>query len=276
MRSGAARLAGCGRGLAGCGRGLAGCGRGRDRRSTGTGRMGWALTRMQRICCVPERCGGGVRQYAVKTPDAPPSDWAGADRAGHAEPARVTALSTVVNRHEQNMSGRRELVNISDQHNRNKSWAPVTAAAIGGRRRASQCPAPDVPCRYGGAARWRVSHRSPPKHAPALARLRADFLAVCARVSLPVASARPGLGGQRGCGPVSARATRQPGALFPGPHACRLRPARSRQPLPVIDALIAATARVYRMTVGTRNVKDFELSGVDVLDPCTPVLPDTE
>ncbi len=48
------------------------------------------------------------------------------------------------------------------------------------------------------------------------------------------------------------------------------------QPLPVIDALIAATARVYGMTVVTRNVKDFELSGVDVLDPCTPVLPDTE
>jgi predicted nucleic acid-binding protein len=39
------------------------------------------------------------------------------------------------------------------------------------------------------------------------------------------------------------------------------------QPLPVIDALIAATARVHGMTVVTRNVKDFERAGVDVLSP---------
>ena len=41
------------------------------------------------------------------------------------------------------------------------------------------------------------------------------------------------------------------------------------QPLPVIDALIAATARVHGMTVVTRNVNDFELAGVPVLNPCT-------
>lgn len=41
------------------------------------------------------------------------------------------------------------------------------------------------------------------------------------------------------------------------------------QPLPVIDALIAATARVHGMTVVTRNVKDFELAGVQVLNPFT-------
>jgi toxin FitB len=40
-----------------------------------------------------------------------------------------------------------------------------------------------------------------------------------------------------------------------------------RQPLPVIDALIAATARVHGMTVVTRNVTDFELAGVQVLNP---------
>jgi toxin FitB len=40
-----------------------------------------------------------------------------------------------------------------------------------------------------------------------------------------------------------------------------------RQPLPVIDALVAATARVHGMTVVTRNVKDFELAGVEVLNP---------
>jgi predicted nucleic acid-binding protein len=39
------------------------------------------------------------------------------------------------------------------------------------------------------------------------------------------------------------------------------------QPLPVIDALIAATARVNKMTVVTRNVKDFEHSGVPVFSP---------
>jgi predicted nucleic acid-binding protein len=37
------------------------------------------------------------------------------------------------------------------------------------------------------------------------------------------------------------------------------------QPLPVIDALIAATAQVHGLTVVTRNVKDFELAGVQVL-----------
>jgi predicted nucleic acid-binding protein len=41
------------------------------------------------------------------------------------------------------------------------------------------------------------------------------------------------------------------------------------QPLPVIDALIAATARVHGMTVVTRNVKDFDLAGVQVLNPFT-------
>jgi predicted nucleic acid-binding protein len=39
------------------------------------------------------------------------------------------------------------------------------------------------------------------------------------------------------------------------------------RPLPVVDALIAATARVNGMTVVTRNVKDFEHSGVEVLNP---------
>jgi toxin FitB len=41
------------------------------------------------------------------------------------------------------------------------------------------------------------------------------------------------------------------------------------QPLPVVDALIAATARVHGMTVVTRNVKDFELALVEVLNPFT-------
>jgi len=39
------------------------------------------------------------------------------------------------------------------------------------------------------------------------------------------------------------------------------------QPLPVIDGLIAATAKVNDLTVVTRNTKDFERSGVQVLNP---------
>ena len=41
------------------------------------------------------------------------------------------------------------------------------------------------------------------------------------------------------------------------------------QPFPVIDALIAATARVHGLTMVTRNVKDFEPAGIPVLNPFT-------
>jgi hypothetical protein len=40
--------------------------------------------------------------------------------------------------------------------------------------------------------------------------------------------------------------------------------------MPVIDSLIAATARAHGLTVVTRNVKDFERAGVPVLNPFTP------
>jgi len=39
------------------------------------------------------------------------------------------------------------------------------------------------------------------------------------------------------------------------------------RPLPVVDALIAATAQVHGLTVVTRNVKDYEHAGVQVLNP---------
>jgi len=39
------------------------------------------------------------------------------------------------------------------------------------------------------------------------------------------------------------------------------------RPLPVLDALLAATARVHGLTMVTRNVKDFEVAGVQVLNP---------
>lgn len=38
-------------------------------------------------------------------------------------------------------------------------------------------------------------------------------------------------------------------------------------PVPVVDALIAATARVNGLTIVTRNVRDFELAGVPVINP---------
>ena len=37
--------------------------------------------------------------------------------------------------------------------------------------------------------------------------------------------------------------------------------------LSVVDGLIAATAKHHQLTLATRNVKDFRLSGVSVLNP---------
>ena len=42
-------------------------------------------------------------------------------------------------------------------------------------------------------------------------------------------------------------------------------------PRPFRDALIAATALVHGMTVVTRNVQDFEPTGVPIVNPWTPV-----
>jgi len=41
-------------------------------------------------------------------------------------------------------------------------------------------------------------------------------------------------------------------------------------PLPVVDGLLAATARVLGLALVTRNVTDVEATGVEVLDPFTP------
>lgn len=38
-------------------------------------------------------------------------------------------------------------------------------------------------------------------------------------------------------------------------------------PLPVVDGLLAATAKIHGLTVATRNVKDIARSGVDVVNP---------
>jgi predicted nucleic acid-binding protein len=42
---------------------------------------------------------------------------------------------------------------------------------------------------------------------------------------------------------------------------------RNGRPLPVIDALIAATAIHHRLTVVTRNTRDFLATGVAIVDP---------
>ena len=41
-------------------------------------------------------------------------------------------------------------------------------------------------------------------------------------------------------------------------------------PLPVLDGLLAATAKVHGLTLATRNVKDVARSGVDVVNPFEP------
>ena len=45
------------------------------------------------------------------------------------------------------------------------------------------------------------------------------------------------------------------------------------QPLPVVDCLIAATARIHKLAVVTRNVRDLERCGVQVINPWQPSSP---
>ena len=37
--------------------------------------------------------------------------------------------------------------------------------------------------------------------------------------------------------------------------------------LPVVDSLLAATARRYHLTIATANVEDFKATGVKILNP---------
>ena len=48
---------------------------------------------------------------------------------------------------------------------------------------------------------------------------------------------------------------------------CRLRGLHVPDPKPERDAFIATTALVHGMTIVTRNVSDFKLTGVEVLNP---------
>ncbi len=40
-----------------------------------------------------------------------------------------------------------------------------------------------------------------------------------------------------------------------------------RRPLPTIDSLLAATALAHGLTLVTRNLRDFQFPGLEVLDP---------
>lgn len=42
------------------------------------------------------------------------------------------------------------------------------------------------------------------------------------------------------------------------------------RPMSVLDGQIAAIARAHRLAVATRNVRDFELCGLEVIDPFEP------
>ena len=62
------------------------------------------------------------------------------------------------------------------------------------------------------------------------------------------------------------------GRILPVDTAVALRSTRQHvpNPRPVRDGLIAATAQVHGMTVVTRNLADFEATGVAMLNPWDP------
>lgn len=61
------------------------------------------------------------------------------------------------------------------------------------------------------------------------------------------------------------------GAVLPIDDGIALRAARLHvpDPMPEMDALVAATALERGLTLVTRNIKDFRRAGVDLLDPWT-------
>jgi len=43
--------------------------------------------------------------------------------------------------------------------------------------------------------------------------------------------------------------------------------AKLNRPLPAIDSLIAATALTHNLKLVTRNIKDFDVPGLEVINP---------
>ncbi len=46
----------------------------------------------------------------------------------------------------------------------------------------------------------------------------------------------------------------------------------AKRPIPVVDGLLAATAKVHRLTLATRNVADVHDLGAQVFDPFAPAV----
>ena len=55
--------------------------------------------------------------------------------------------------------------------------------------------------------------------------------------------------------------------LIDGPIATAWGELNAQRPLPVIDSLLAATAKVRGFTLVTRNIRDVESTGVPVVNP---------
>lgn len=97
---------------------------------------------------------------------------------------------------------------------------------------------------------------------------------------LTIAEIRRGIESVRRRDPDSAAALDRWLALLSEAHGDRILPIDRAiaeewgrmnvpDPLPVIDGLLAATARVLGLTLATRNIVDVEGTGVELLDPFT-------
>lgn len=95
---------------------------------------------------------------------------------------------------------------------------------------------------------------------------------------LTIGEIRRGIESVRRRDPDSAAALDRWLALLSEAHADRILPVdraiaeewgrmNTPDPLPVVDGLLAATARVLSLTLVTRNIADVEGTGVELLDP---------
>lgn len=95
---------------------------------------------------------------------------------------------------------------------------------------------------------------------------------------LTIGEIRRGIESVRRCDPEAAAALDRWLALLIEAHADRILPINHAiaeewgrmnvpDPLPVVDGLLAATARVLGLTLVTRNITDIKGAGVELLDP---------
>jgi toxin FitB len=97
---------------------------------------------------------------------------------------------------------------------------------------------------------------------------------------LTIGEIRRGIEGVRRRDPDSAAVLDRWLALLSEAHGDRILPVNRAiaeewgrmnvpDPLPVVDGLLAATARVLGLTLATRNVPDVKDTGIELLDPFT-------